>query len=50
MNNRVLGAALLLLPIFAAVAQPPSTVDPKAKQVLDSVAAFYKGLNTVTCN
>lgn len=48
MNHHALCAALLLLPVFAAVAETPATVDPKSKQVLESVATFYKGLNTVT--
>lgn len=50
MKNRVCCVALLLLPVLSAVAQAPVAVDPKAKEVLDRVAAYHKGLNTVACS
>ncbi len=50
MKSRAFRAVLFLLPILVAAAQPPATVEPKAKEVLDRVAAFYKGVNTVTCD
>ena len=50
MKSRAFRAILFLLLILVAAAQPPATVEPKAKEVLDRVAAFYKGVNTVTCD
>lgn len=50
MQKPVLAAlALFTLIPAATLADPAPIVDPKAKEVLDAMSAFYKGLNTATC-
>ncbi|MCC6797158.1 MAG: redoxin domain-containing protein [Candidatus Hydrogenedentes bacterium] len=49
MKKRVCCAVLFVLPVLSVLAQAPTAVDPKVKEVLDSVGSFYKGLNTVAC-